>query len=480
MLESSITWSRTGVVLTVKNFGPISGGQIALRPLTILVGPNGCGKTHTTTLLHSVLKAEGRHIDWDLKDVTWLRDGELNWDRRDIAPSSVLDGEAKRIRAHRKPGGAVDSDICKHASAVWAKSLESELKRNFSGSFYDRIRVGCEYFELDVATGINRGKFVYKMGMDHKLEVVEIDNINLEIEFKNYGDNSEMELDKKLYRDGRTIHVNIPAISGERTILNALKDGVTARAESDPKRSVYFPAERSGLTILMGAILQEQESSTKHKRSLHNRLTGTAVDLLSWLSDTGDQSGFAHMVESFETDALGGRVVLEPDRLGGTPHLSYVVGKKSFTMAEASSSVRDVALFLAYVKYAAKLGDMVILEEPEMNLHPGNQVLLARLVARLTAAGLYMVVSTHSPYFLEQLSHCVVGGAILNEESGKVLSHDEYLAVGDVAAYQFAPHDGNYEICPLKVTKDGIPQTEFTNIDGKLYDELNRLWQADE
>ena len=478
MLESPITRSRAGMVLTVKNFGPISRGSVVLKPLTILVGPNGCGKTHVTTLLHSALKAEGRHINWDRKDISWPQKKEPNWDLN-MAPLYVLSEEAKRIHARRTMGGTVDSDICKHTSKVWAKSLESELNRNFSGSFHYRIRTGSEYFELDVATGINRGKFVYGMGMHHKFEVVELDNITLEMEFKNYRDNSEMDSDKKLYKDEKMIHVNVPAICDERAVLNALKDGVAARAESDLKRSVYFSAERSGLTILMNAILRERWNRTKHEGPLRDELTGTATDLLSWLPNTDEQSAFSHLTESFEVNALGGEIVLHPDSMI-PPHLSYVVGKESFTMAEASSSVKDVALFLTYIKYAAKSGDMVILEEPEMNLHPENQMLLARLVTRLAAAGLYMVVSTHSPYFLEQLSHCVVGGAIRNEESGKVLPHDECLDTSDVAAYQFAPHDGNYEICPLAVTRDGISQTEFTNVDEKLYDELNKLWQADE
>lgn len=483
MLESPVTRSRAGSIkITIKNYGPISRGRVALKPLTVLVGPNGCGKTHVTTLLHSALKAEGRHIDWDLdlNDVRWRRDKKINWHLDDVAPSSVLRDEAKRIYGHIQTGGTVDSDICKHVAAVWAKSLESELDRNFSGSFYDRIRHGSEYFELEVASEINRGKFVYRVDGDWKLETVELDNINLEIEFKRYQDASEMDSDKIPHRDEKTIHVNVPAICDERTVLNALKDGVAARANPDLNRSVYFLAERSGLTLLMDTVLQAQLSPLKRKDQLYKRLTGTVADLLSGLLGMDDRrSTFAHMAESFEADALGGKVVMKTNSMT-SPRISYVVGRTSFAMAEVSSSIRDVALFLVYLKHAAKPGDMVILEEPEINLHPDNHVLLARLIAKLAVAGLRMVVSTHSPYFLEQLSHCVVGGVIRNEKSGMVLPHDECLTMGDVAAYQFVPHDGNYEIRPLDITEDGIPQTEFTDVDRKLYAELTKLRQADE
>ena len=375
-------------------------------------------------------------------------------------------------------GGGVDSGICKHAAAVWAKSLERELKRNFPGTFYDSIRVGSECLELEVATEVSWGKFVCKAGMDKEFKVVEIDNTNLEMEFKECQYTGGMDPDKELHRDEKAIRVSVSATCDERTVF-ALKSGVAARAEAEPKRSVYFSAERTALTLLMDTMLHGQKDHTGHQNPLYVGLSGTVSDMFSWMSDIDDQGMFAHMTENFETKALGGRIVLKTDTMA-PPSISYIQGKKSFTMAETPSYVRAVALPLAYIKRAAKPGDMMILEESELNLHPDNQLLLARLVARLAAAGLRMVVSTHSPYFLEQLSHCVVGGAIRNEESGTVLPHEECLGPDDVAAYQFMPHDGNYEICPLDITGDDIPQTEFTAVDQKLYDELNKLWQADE
>jgi len=35
---------RADIELDISDFGPIAGGRIALRPLTVLVGPNNSGK----------------------------------------------------------------------------------------------------------------------------------------------------------------------------------------------------------------------------------------------------------------------------------------------------------------------------------------------------------------------------------------------------------------------------------------------------
>ncbi len=486
MAEPSITKPHAGGIrLSVKNFGPISRGSITLKPLTILVGPNGCGKTHIEMLLHSLLRAEERHIDWDLKHTLFLRPEKSNWHWRETPPSSVLANEAKRIRRRAESGSSVNSDVCKYATKIWLKAFEAEL-RKFPNHFSGNIRDGCEYFEIEVKSELNRGRFVYKDNPDNKLQVEDLGNTNLEIKFKRHQGDGEMDSDKRLYRDENAIYVTVPDTCDERTVLEALKDGVAARARSRLNRCIYFPAERAGMTLLMDKLLPKYirlgmgGSTRGHVGRPVKNVTGKVTRTFYWLEDISERKGaFAHMVESFEDEALGGSIVLKTGP-AIKPHVYFHVGKRKYNMAQAASSVRDVALFLTYVKHAARQGDVVILEEPEISIHPTGQMLLARLIARLVNGGLYMVVSTHSPYFLEQLSHCIVGGAIRNEESGKVLPHDECPRIEDVAAYQFAPRDGGYEICSVGVTEDGIPQAEFMNVYRKLYDELTSLRQADE
>ncbi len=476
MLESPATKSRTGSIeLSLKDYGPISRGRVALKPLTILVGPSGCGKTHVATLLHSALKAEEMQIDWDRKDMLRLPDAMKSWHLKE-SPPSVLHDEAKRIYDLAQNNKLVHSDICKHVAEFWSKSFESVLYRNTS-SFFKHIRAGSERFELEVATEVNRGKFVHKIEGREELQATELDHADLSIEFKKYRDNAEMNSDDRLCRDKNAIRVKVPAVCQEFDVYDALKRGVTSLTPSIPNRSIYFPAERSGLALLINILLSRGSRGRRGIPKLSD-IPGAVADLLLWLVDIKDVAGaFAPMAEIFENDALGGKIVFQ---VIFQPQIYYEVAEKSFSIREAASSVKDVALFLLYLKHIAKRGDLVILEEPEINLHPSSQLLLARLIARLVCAGLHMVVSTHSPYFLEQLSHCVLGGTIQNEKREKVLSSEECPKVEDVALYQFKPHDGGYEICNVNITEEGIPQDEFTNVDNNLYGELTRLRQAEE
>ena len=43
--------------IEVEDFGPISGGRISLKPLTLFIGPNNSGKSYAAMLIHSIFEA---------------------------------------------------------------------------------------------------------------------------------------------------------------------------------------------------------------------------------------------------------------------------------------------------------------------------------------------------------------------------------------------------------------------------------------
>ena len=49
-----------------------------------------------------------------------------------------------------------------------------------------------------------------------------------------------------------------------------------------------------------------------------------------------------------------------------------------------------------------------MIDEPELNLHPQNQRLVARLLARLVNAGIKVFVTTHSDYLVKELNTLIM------------------------------------------------------------------------
>ena len=83
-------------------------------------------------------------------------------------------------------------------------------------------------------------------------------------------------------------------------------------------------------------------------------------------------------------------------------------GKQRFTMNEASSCIRALLDVGFYLRCRARAGDLFIIDEPELNLHPKNQRAFARLVTRMVNAGVKVFITTHSDYLVKELNTLIM------------------------------------------------------------------------
>jgi hypothetical protein len=77
-------------------------------------------------------------------------------------------------------------------------------------------------------------------------------------------------------------------------------------------------------------------------------------------------------------------------------------------LGEASSSVRSLMVLWFWLNHKAKSGDMLMIDEPELNLHPTNQRRLARFLAALVNAGIKVFLTTHSDYIIRELNTLIM------------------------------------------------------------------------
>lgn len=79
----------------------------------------------------------------------------------------------------------------------------------------------------------------------------------------------------------------------------------------------------------------------------------------------------------------------------------------SLEMQVSSSMVKELAPLLLCLRYLAEPNDLLIIDEPEMNLHPEAQVQIIEFLAMLVNAGLNIIITTHSPYIIDHLSNLI-------------------------------------------------------------------------
>lgn len=455
--------------LGITDFGPVSKGTLDLKPLTVLVGPNGCGKSHVATLIHSIINAVYEKIATPLTPHL-----------KDPFGVKAIEAEADRIdKEHQAGADSVESDIYEAYIKHKFQVLCDTLSVNFSGEHTELIRVGKKRFDLEVESVLINGKIYCADAIGVSLA----NKTRLKINFKDV-DLHEPDMPNALRKDGDTLILNIPHFSREiaNTNIFILDNNLLyffRHIRKPLHRCIYFPAERGGLTLAYKSITLHFYNSfgMTNANPMDAELTNVSTHFLGLhLMPTGNKTEFAPLVENFEESALHGSVITQKN---ATKSLSLVFKKNNLILplSRSASSVKDLAIFLLYLKHVAKKEETIILEEPETTLHPDNQILLARLIAKLINAGLRIVVTTHSPYFLEQLSHCVVAGSSQAGKEFREFADDERLDKDSVAAYSFKEDDGGYKMVPITVDDEGIPQHEFVDTSERQYNELLKLEQ---
>jgi len=102
------------------------------------------------------------------------------------------------------------------------------------------------------------------------------------------------------------------------------------------------------------------------------------------------------------SDLIGGEYLIDNEN----EEIKFIPrdGNLELSMMESSSSIRSLCDLGIYLKFFAEEGDLIIIDEPELNLHPENQRKLARLFAKLINSGLKILITTHSDYIIKELS----------------------------------------------------------------------------
>ena len=216
--------------------------------------------------------------------------------------------------------------------------------------------------------------------------------------------------------------LKVPSEIINRAISNALKDIVFGHLFPFP---FIASAERTGaaifrkeLNLSRNRILDQMSKMDKDADPLDLLLkvyedyalpVRANVEFTRKLEDISKKESVIskvhpELLDDF-TNIIGGMYrVTRNDELYYVPKRSNV----KLTMDESSSAVRSLLDIGFYLRHVAKPGDLLMVDEPELNLHPENQRLMARLFARLVNLGIRIFVTTHSDYIIKELNTLIM------------------------------------------------------------------------
>ncbi len=186
-------------------------------------------------------------------------------------------------------------------------------------------------------------------------------------------------------------------------------------------------------------------------------------------------------------DIIGGEyTVTREDELYYIPKQ----GKRiKISMDGSSSAVRSLLDIGFYLRHEARRGDLLMVDEPELNLHPENQRRVARLFARLIKVGIKIFITTHSDYIIKELNTLIM----LSQDRShlKQIAKDEgYLEEELLSADQVKVYIAEEALIKLddKIRKVKCPTLTAAKINSEMgiearsfdstIDDMNRIQDA--
>lgn len=189
---------------------------------------------------------------------------------------------------------------------------------------------------------------------------------------------------------------------------------------------------------------------------------------------------------------VGGKYIVSQGGIEFAPGAKKRATKGKFLIQRASSSVRSLLMLNYYILHQAQKGDILMIDEPELNLHPKNQILLARLFVLLANAGIKIFITTHSDYIVRELSNCIMLNNLSDESiqnlRNRGYSKEHKLNSENIRAYLAKNIKGKNTLDKVKITKNqGIFMKTFDEViecqnenQGLIFEELYHLGNDDE
>ncbi|MFV8366219.1 AAA family ATPase [Flavobacterium sp. XS1P27] len=446
--------------IQIKELGAIKEATIDLsKKLTVFCGPNGTGKTYMAYVLYAITKLNNKSIGIRLDE--------------EILKNLVEDNSVKM---------PIDTNL------IWnfrAKEVEN-IKENLWNLFAIPEAKSKDFFaKTEINILETREEFQNKINGLAIDETIKLFDYSFTLKKDSKKDEILITISESLIKDKEFYNfMEIVFLSRLYSIL----------AFNPITSSTIFPVERNSIYTFSNELSIRRNDALEHIQAITNkdfnlfdlvfkRTTRYPQPIRDGLEVAEDLSNieqrnsidYYEFAEEIETELLNGKVIINKD--GNVEFISKKAPKVKLSFHQSSSIVKTLASLVIYLKYRAVKNDLVIIDEPELNLHPDNQVKFAKIISRLINKGLRLVISTHSDYIIREFNNLIMISSHNKdvESVSKKFGYrdDEFLKISDVGAYMF-----NYknekakqtEIKSIKIDQNGF---EVSTLDNTI-EELNK------
>ena len=268
------------------------------------------------------------------------------------------------------------------------------------------------------------------------------------------------------------------------------------------RRSIVYPPDEGGLAHLLAAVLDAAVASVHRVVLLPTERSWVAqlghashLDLsipphirlcAPWISEARERKRQQRrpgasdpVVADFVGQLTGGSYHVDES---GVRHAS---GDVDLALHAAASLTRTLAPLVLYLETLATPGDVLVIDEPELNAHPEAQLAILELLAILANRGYHVIFTTHSPYLQDHLDNLMEASTLPSDvpvpQSLALGRRDAFLDPSRVAAYEFVEVGETVEVLPVLDRLERATTTRtFSEVSERLGDVMNQVLDLEE
>ena len=391
-----------------KNLGPIKNAEIELNDLTIIAGKNNSGKTYISYAIYGFLNILYHY---------------------DIAAGDDID--IKNIVSNLLQNGTATISMTDAQFKVLKENMIKELSSKYSDDLHLFFRSQKPHFKntsIDFEIDDNKTEFGMRVKVDGK------------------GD-----------KNVSTIHANR---QGSELIFNLntkekIPDYIMDSIVNDTfvglllakKPAFIISAERFGISLFykdldvaknrVVEMLQKMEGEKRRKFTpfdvldkFSSRYAVAIQDNIDYVRDLSIHSKETSEINTdklfdYIKDMMDAYYRVDENEIKLISKQRTKDNKFDIPLHLASSSARGFTNLYFFLKCIAKKDQLLIIDEPESHLNPENQIHMARLLAMCVSAGLKVLVTTHSDYFIKEINNLIMLSNISDTENF-LAQHKDY------------------------------------------------------
>ena len=439
-----------------KNIGPVKEAELELGDLTIIAGRNNTGKTYLVYTLYGFLK------DWDM--LLWDTESDLE----EVVTEVTEKGHFKRT---------IDPETLNQERKEWICDLTQVFSQKGLASVFSSSRDVFAGASIEVELPDEFPKYAQpEMTLPKDaLFFLQYDGTDIIITGKyadrqHYPDSYFFSSLSSLYRQ-----FIFPEISCDPFILSAERFGI----------SLFYKEldfTKNQLVDLLQKIGEDKDKDHFSPYAFIDRVSSRyTLPIKDNIDYARDISNIKKYRSALYEDKLFNKIkdMMEGYYRSSSDDIEFISKRKEHSfnipLHIASSSARGLSDLYFYLRHSAHKNQLVIIDEPESHLDTANQILLARLLARMIQAGLKVLITTHSDYIIKEINNLIMLSRSFKNKRKVVrelgYKDDDFLEPDSIRAY-IAEGDG---LSKCDIDEFGIDMPVFDETIDKINQISNEL-----